>query len=141
MAHLLPHYGPALDRLTTLIAKAPRARHVLDHVSATPETVLRRALLLGARFWLPGARLLCVGDHDLTSLAVKLVHPETDVTVVDVDERILAYLDEQRLGVRTRWADLRLGLPSRPGITTWPSPTRRTRRRARACSWPAPSRG
>ncbi|MGR6921463.1 bis-aminopropyl spermidine synthase family protein [[Actinomadura] parvosata] len=111
VAHLLPHYRPALDRLTTLIAKAPRARHVLDHVSATPETVLRRALLLGARFWLPGTRLLCVGDHDLTSLAVKLVHPETDVTVVDVDERILAYIDEQRLGVRTRWADLRLGLP------------------------------
>lgn len=111
VAHLVPHYGHVLDRLTGLIAKAPRARHVLDHVSATPETVLRRALLLGARFWLPGARLLCVGDHDLTSLAVKLVHPETDVTVVDVDERILAYIDEQRLGVRTRWADLRLGLP------------------------------
>ncbi|GAA1655089.1 bis-aminopropyl spermidine synthase family protein [Nonomuraea maheshkhaliensis] len=112
VAHLLPHYAHALDRLTALVAKAPRARHVLDHVSATPETVLRRALLLGARFWLPGARLLCVGDHDLTSLAVKLVHPETDVTVVDVDERVLAYIDEQRLGVRTRWADLRLGLPA-----------------------------
>ncbi|TDD47090.1 putative methyltransferase [Nonomuraea terrae] len=111
VAHLVPHYGHVLDRLTDLIAKAPRARHVLDHVSATPETVLRRALLLGARFWLPGARLLCVGDHDLTSLAVKLVHPEADVTVVDVDERILAYIDEQGLGVRTRWADLRLGLP------------------------------
>ncbi|PZG15662.1 bis-aminopropyl spermidine synthase family protein [Nonomuraea aridisoli] len=111
VAHLVPHYGHVLDRLTDLIAKAPRARHVLDHVSATPETVLRRALLLGARFWLPGARLLCVGDHDLTSLAVKLVHPETDVTVVDVDERILAYIDDQGLGVRTRWADLRLGLP------------------------------
>ncbi|MFG1695640.1 bis-aminopropyl spermidine synthase family protein [Nonomuraea sp. NPDC049309] len=112
VAHLVPHYADALDRLTGLVAKAPRARHVLDHVSATPDTVLRRALLLGARFWLPGARLLCVGDHDLTSLAVKLVHPETDVTVVDVDERILAYIDEQRLGVRTRWADLRLGLPA-----------------------------
>ncbi|SDI08776.1 bis-aminopropyl spermidine synthase family protein [Nonomuraea jiangxiensis] len=111
VAHLLPHYPHVLDRLTTLIAEAPRARHVLDHVSATPETVLRRALLLGTRFWLPGARLLCVGDHDLTSLAVKLIHPETDVTVVDIDERILAYLDNQRLGVRTRWADLRLGLP------------------------------
>ncbi|GAB2906023.1 bis-aminopropyl spermidine synthase family protein [Nonomuraea fastidiosa] len=112
VAHLVPHYAHVLDRLTGLVAKAPRARHVLDHVSATPGTVLRRALLLGARFWLPGARLLCVGDHDLTSLAVKLVHPETDVTVVDVDERILAYIDEQRLGVRTRWADLRLGLPA-----------------------------
>lgn len=112
VAHLLPHYAPELERLTALIAGAPRARHVLDHVSATPDTVLRRALLLGARFWLPGARLLCVGDHDLTSLAVKLIHPETDVTVVDVDERILAYIDAQGLEVRTRWADLRLGLPA-----------------------------
>lgn len=110
--HLLPHYGKVLDRLGTLIAEAPRGRHVLDHVAATPETVLRRALLLGARFWLPGSRLLCVGDHDLTSLAVKLVHPEVDVCVVDVDERILAYIDAQELGVRTRWADLRLGLPA-----------------------------
>ncbi|MET7326867.1 bis-aminopropyl spermidine synthase family protein [Nonomuraea sp. NPDC005650] len=112
VAHLLPHYAAELARLKDLVARAPRARHVLDHVSATPETVLRRALLLGTRFWLPGTRLLCVGDHDLTSLAVKLVHPETDVTVVDIDERILAYIDAQRLGVRTRWADLRLGLPA-----------------------------
>ncbi|MEW9548575.1 bis-aminopropyl spermidine synthase family protein [Nonomuraea sp. NPDC050783] len=112
VAHLVPHYPDALDRLTRLVAGAPRARHTLDHVSATPETALRRALLLGARFWLPGARLLCVGDHDLTSLAVKLVHPETDVTVVDVDERVLAYIDAQDLGVRTYWADLRLGLPA-----------------------------
>ncbi|MGP3930594.1 bis-aminopropyl spermidine synthase family protein [Nonomuraea sp. KM88] len=112
VAHLLPHYSDALDRLSDLIAGAPRARHVLDHVAATPETVLRRALLLGARFWLPGTRLLCVGDHDLTSLAVKLVHPETEVTVADIDERILAYIDAQELGVRTRWADLRLGLPA-----------------------------
>ncbi|NRQ35679.1 bis-aminopropyl spermidine synthase family protein [Nonomuraea sp. NN258] len=112
VGHLAGHYPQVLDRLTELVAKAPRGRHTLDHVAATPETALRRALLLGARFWLPGARLLCVGDHDLTSLAVKLVHPETDVTVVDIDERILAYIDEQDLGVRTRWADLRLGLPA-----------------------------
>ncbi|HEX4814350.1 MAG TPA: bis-aminopropyl spermidine synthase family protein [Nonomuraea sp.] len=112
VAHLVPRYSHVLERLTGLVAGAPRARHVLDHVSATPETALRRALLLGARFWLRGTRLLCVGDHDLTSVAVKLVHPETDVTVVDVDERILAYLDDQDLGIRTRWADLRLGLPA-----------------------------
>ncbi|MGI5292337.1 bis-aminopropyl spermidine synthase family protein [Nonomuraea polychroma] len=112
VAHLVPHYAHVLERLTELIAGAPRSRHVLDHVSATPDTVLRRALLLGARYWLPGTRLLCVGDHDLTSLAVKLVHPETNVTVVDIDERILAYIDDQELGVRTRWADLRLGLPA-----------------------------
>ncbi|MGI5207089.1 bis-aminopropyl spermidine synthase family protein [Spirillospora sp. CA-108201] len=116
VAHLLPEYAAVVERIAGLIERAPRARHVLDHVSATPETVVRRALLLGARFWLPGTRLLCVGDHDLTSLAVGLVHPGVQTTVVDVDERILAYIDgcaaELGVDVRTRWADLRLGLPA-----------------------------
>ncbi|TYK46857.1 bis-aminopropyl spermidine synthase family protein [Actinomadura decatromicini] len=113
--HLLRDHAGVVERMTELITGAPRGRHVLDHVAATPDTVVRRALLLGARFWLPGARLLCVGDHDLTSLAVGLVHPEVETLVVDVDERILAYIDaraaELGLRVSTRWADLRLGLP------------------------------
>lgn len=113
--HLLPAHAAVVERMTELIAGAPRGRHVLDHVAATPDTVVRRALLLGARFWPPGTRLLCVGDHDLTSLAVGLVHPEVETLVVDVDERILAYIDARAadlgLPVRTRWADLRLGLP------------------------------
>ncbi|GAA4598569.1 bis-aminopropyl spermidine synthase family protein [Planotetraspora phitsanulokensis] len=116
VAALAGAHAETHERLAELIAKAPRGRHTLDHVSATADTVLRRALLLGTRFWLPGARLLCVGDHDLTSLAVRMLHPEVEVTVVDIDERILGYIDAQGLGVRTRWADLRLGLaPSARG--------------------------
>ncbi|MFF4772798.1 bis-aminopropyl spermidine synthase family protein [Microtetraspora fusca] len=115
VGHLLPRHAELLARMEGLVAGAPRAVQALDHVAATPETVVRRALLLDARFWLPGARLLCVGDHDLTSLAVALLRPDVEVTVVDIDERILAYIGEQaeRLGldVRIRWADLRLGLP------------------------------
>ncbi|GAA3033301.1 bis-aminopropyl spermidine synthase family protein [Streptosporangium longisporum] len=116
VAHLLPGHADLVTLMDELIAKAPRGRHALDHVAATGETVVRRALLLDARFWLDGARLLCVGDHDLTSLATALLHPGVEVTVADIDERILAYISDQadRLGlaVRTRWADLRLGLPA-----------------------------
>ncbi|MGV9778240.1 bis-aminopropyl spermidine synthase family protein [Streptosporangium sp. NPDC003464] len=116
VAHLLPGHAGLVARMEELIAKAPRGRQALDHVAATADTVVRRALLLDARFWLEGARLLCVGDHDLTSLATAMLHPGVEVTVVDIDERILAYISEQadRLGlaVRTRWADLRLGLPA-----------------------------
>ncbi|MEU3164945.1 bis-aminopropyl spermidine synthase family protein [Streptosporangium sp. NPDC006930] len=116
VAHLLPDRADLVARMDELIAKAPRGRHTLDHVAATGETVVRRALLLDARFWLDGARLLCVGDHDLTSLATAILHPGVEVTVVDVDERILAYIageaDRLGLAVRTRWADLRLGLPA-----------------------------
>ncbi|GAA3082979.1 bis-aminopropyl spermidine synthase family protein [Streptosporangium carneum] len=116
VAHLLADHAPLVARMDELIVRAPRGRHTLDHVSATAETVVRRALLLEARFWLDGARLLCVGDHDLTSLAAAALHPGLEVTVVDVDERILGYIAERAdllgLPVRTRWADLRLGLPA-----------------------------
>ena len=116
VAHLLAGHAGVVELMERLIAAGPRERHALDHVAATPETVVRRALLLGARFWLPGSRLLCVGDHDLTSLAVALVHPGVQVDVVDVDDRILAHIDAQAaalgLDVRTHWTDLRLGLPA-----------------------------
>ncbi|GIH74089.1 bis-aminopropyl spermidine synthase family protein [Planobispora longispora] len=116
VAHLLPRHAGILARMEEMVAKAPRGRQALDHVAATAETVVRRALLMETRFWLPGARLLCVGDHDLTSLATAMLQPRAEVAVVDIDERILAYIAEQadRLGlnVRTRWADLRLGLPA-----------------------------
>ncbi|WP_326821515.1 bis-aminopropyl spermidine synthase family protein [Streptosporangium sp. NBC_01756] len=116
VAHLLPGHPGLLARMEELVAKAPRGCQALDHVAATADTVVRRALLLDARFWLDGARLLCVGDHDLTSLATAMLHPGVEVTVVDIDERILAYIDEEAdrsgLNVRTRWADLRLGLPA-----------------------------
>lgn len=119
--HLLDGHADLVERMAKLIAGAPRGRHVLDHVAATPETVVARALLLGARFWPPGARVLCVGDHDLTSLAIASLHPGAEVAVADIDERILAYLGacaaELGVSVATRWADLRLGLP--PSLHGW----------------------
>ena len=63
----------------------------------------------------PGAVLLFVGDHDLTSLAVGQVSPDTDLVVVDIDEATLEFIDEHadRLGISVRClaGDLRFGLP------------------------------
>jgi hypothetical protein len=121
VAHLLPEHAETIAEMEKLIAAAPRARTALDHVAATAGTAVRRALLIGARFWLGGARLLCVGDHDLTSLAVALTHPGVEITVVDIDERILEFIGEEAarrgLPIRCRFADLRLGLP--PGAREW----------------------
>ncbi|GIH94991.1 bis-aminopropyl spermidine synthase family protein [Planobispora siamensis] len=121
VAHLLGGHAELLARMEELIAKAPRGRQALDHVAATADTVVRRALLMETRFWLPGARVLCVGDHDLTSLATAMLQPRAEVAVVDIDERILAYIAEQAdrfgLDIRTRWTDLRLGLP--PSVRGW----------------------
>ena len=56
-----------------------------------------------------------LGDHDLTSIAAALVMPDVEITVVDIDEPLLEFLDavatERGLAIRTLFADLRDGLP------------------------------
>jgi len=103
---------PLLPEIAEWVAEVPPPLAALDHVQATPETVLRRALWLDARYDLASSHLLFLGDHDLTSLAVRAIAPTAELTVVDLDERVLSYLDERgRRTVRTAHADLRVGLP------------------------------
>ncbi|MDS1270716.1 bis-aminopropyl spermidine synthase family protein [Lipingzhangella sp. LS1_29] len=110
-----------LEQMDALVSAAPPPVAALDHVPATAHTVLRRALWLAASYELTGRRILLVGDHDLTSLALMLVCPEVEATVVDVDERLLTFVAEQAhaRGARVRClaADLRHGLP--PAATGW----------------------
>lgn len=102
-------------RMAELAAGLPPSRWRLDHVPATAETMARRAQYLAGEYELDGASVLSLGDHDLTSLAVGLVAPDAELTVLDIDERILDYVAESagRLGypLTAAWADLRLALP------------------------------
>ena len=121
--------GPATDRvrlpqlavdsetvrtLADLIERAPAPRHGLDQIPADAETVVARAALLRSQFEV-GGQLLFLGDHDLTSIAAALTMPGVEITVVDIDEPLLEYLDtvatERGLAISTRFADLRDGLP------------------------------
>jgi N4-bis(aminopropyl)spermidine synthase len=101
-----------------LVEHAPAAQRDLDQVPATPVTVLKRGHYLRRSFDLRGAHVLCVGDHDLTSLGLFLAGGADGlrVSVVDADEALLGYIDAEarRRGfdVRCFAADLRLGLPA-----------------------------
>lgn len=112
-AHLAQSTG-LVTRMRTLIEQAPAPRQALDHVPATPATAAKRALWLDGTFQLPGARLLCIGDHDLTSLAAALVNPGLEITVVDVDKQLLTYIDavarRESLNIRCLYSDFRYGL-------------------------------
>ncbi len=118
VGHLVAGHGRAAAEIARAVAQGPAADLDLDHVTATAGTALRRALFLDTRFDLAGRTVLCVGDHDLTSVALALVRPDARILVADIDERVLAHIDAvaDRLGldVRTHFADLRLGLP--PGL-------------------------
>ncbi|MBK1785750.1 bis-aminopropyl spermidine synthase family protein [Prauserella cavernicola] len=98
--------------VAALVADVPPPLPALDHVQATPETVVARARWLDEQYDLRSVRLTFVGDHDLTSLAVRALRPEAELTVVDVDDRILSYIDRRgERSIRTVHADLRFGLP------------------------------
>src|SRR5689334_197387 len=94
--------------MAELAAGLPPSRWRLDHVPATPETMARRALYLVGEYELGGSSVLCLGDHDLTALAVGSVAPDAALAVVDVDDRILDHIGESagRLGleVTAAWA-------------------------------------
>ncbi|MEB3368199.1 bis-aminopropyl spermidine synthase family protein [Saccharopolyspora mangrovi] len=111
----------ALEVMGGFIASGPRPESALDHVTATPETALRRAMWLRDNYELAGNKVLCLGDHDLTSLALSLVVPSAEVRVVDLDERILRHIDdvaaERGFDIGTTHADLRFGLP--PTLESW----------------------
>lgn len=105
------HQRREVSGMAELIAAAPAADQALDHVSATAETAARRAVWLAETYDLAGARLVCIGDHDLTSLAVRRADPDVEIVVVDVDDRLLSYIDGQAAGITCYHADLRFGLP------------------------------
>ncbi|MEV0085146.1 bis-aminopropyl spermidine synthase family protein [Saccharopolyspora sp. NPDC050642] len=110
-----PTGAEQLAKMREFVESGPAPTAALDHVTATPETALRRAEWLRDTYDLRGAQVLCLGDHDLTSLALSIVVPSASVTVVDVDERILEHIDsvsaEHGFAVRTMHADLRFGVP------------------------------
>lgn len=105
-----------VERMRGILARVPPPIRGLDHVPATAETVLRRARYLAREFDLNQTRLLFIGDHDCTSLALAVlgVTPRS-VTVVDIDERLLAFIASQPQAadgsITPLFADLRLGLP------------------------------
>ncbi|MBT4497239.1 MAG: bis-aminopropyl spermidine synthase family protein [Gemmatimonadetes bacterium] len=106
---------PALPEIEQILANAPRSDRNLDHVSATPLTCLKRALFLADCCDLDGAEILCLGDHDLTSVALALLFPDLTISVLDVDERILGYIGtlarDRDWSIQTTFADLRVELP------------------------------
>ena len=112
-----PRSAPAIEAtMAEIAAGLPPSRWDLDHVPATPATMAARAAYLTGEYDLAGRTLLCVGDHDLTSIAVTLAEPAAEAIVVDIDQRLLAYIAdvarERDLPITTAFGDLRAGLPT-----------------------------
>lgn len=107
--------GLSLAELQRIIGAAPRAKRDLDHVSATPDTVRRRADYLSENFLLADRHVVFMGDHDLTSVALAAKFRHARFTVLDIDEKLLDYVRSVStkfdLGIRCVYADFSVALP------------------------------
>lgn len=114
---------PELERLAEIVAGAPSVDVTLDQAPCSPDTAMRRALLMLQNGALEGKRVLLLGDDDSVSIAIGLLGcalRQSDltkgVTVIDADERRLSFLRDaaarEQLALEVVHHDLRRPLPA-----------------------------
>ena len=91
--------APLVFRFAEIADHRPDADVSLDQSHATAETAIRRAVYLFEHDAIEGRSLLFLGDDDLTSVAVGLLAVELNirprnVTVLDVDDRLVTFLSK-----------------------------------------------
>ncbi|MBC7221599.1 bis-aminopropyl spermidine synthase family protein [Candidatus Bipolaricaulota bacterium] len=94
----------------------PEASQEFDQGYVTEETTVARIALLYARGDLVGKEILVLGDDDLVSLAAALTRLPRRVVALDVDQRIIQFLEDaargENLNLEVYHHDLREPLPS-----------------------------
>lgn len=82
-----------LNTIDNYLTKRPDPEFALDQSRADFKTVLKRTLLLLQKGDIEGRNIIFLGDDDATSLAVGLTQLAKTITVIDIDTRILEYLE------------------------------------------------
>lgn len=110
-------YHRVLEILGRHKDKRPTPERRYDQFTATMETTARRASLLDQNEDIAGKRLLLLGDDDFTSVALSSFRTASNVTVLDIDDRILDNIGqvakEESLEIDLENYDARKALPDR----------------------------
>ncbi len=83
------NFAPTLHKLRTYSSLRPKPLPWLDQTHGTPETSLLRALFALEKGDVEGRKIIFLGDDDFTSIAVGMLKAAKEITVVDVDQRLL----------------------------------------------------
>ncbi len=106
-----------LEKLRQYLSMRPKPLMWLDQAHGTPETALLRALFMLEKGDVEGRRMIFLGDDDFTSIAVGLLDAAKEITVVDVDPRLLETIQliskKENLHITCVECDLRNSIPSR----------------------------
>lgn len=111
----LQSFTDLLERFKELVRERPKAIVDYDQGYVTPETTVSRVVFLAQKGDIQGKDLLILGDDDLLSIAAALSKLPKRVVVVEIDERIIDFINDvsrkQNLGIETINLDLRNPLP------------------------------
>ena len=83
-----------LNGIKNYIENRPTPEFALDQSHADFSTVIKKTLYLLKKGDIEGRKLIFLGDDDLISLAVGLTKLAKDITVLDIDNRVLDYLSK-----------------------------------------------
>jgi predicted methyltransferase len=93
----------------------PNPNREYDQFIATVETVAKRGAILQFMGDIEGKRVLFLGDDDFTSIAIAKYKKAEEITVLDIDKRILDGIGniskKQNFGIKTALYDARKLLP------------------------------
>ncbi len=109
-------YTPVFENLRRHLRTRPKPKPQLDQTLGTAETVISRALYMLDKGDVEGRAIIFLGDDDFTSVAVGLLKAAENITVVDVDSRILEALEhvseKENLNINCVQHDLAKPLPA-----------------------------
>ncbi|MHA1299390.1 MAG: bis-aminopropyl spermidine synthase family protein [Candidatus Helarchaeota archaeon] len=101
--------------LSEILQKRAPPKRSLDQFDATLDTLLRRVQFLELEGSLSEAKILFLGDYDLTSLTVAKFGGPKEIHVLDIDRELLNFINnissQYGFSIVTHQYDLRLGFP------------------------------
>jgi len=109
------HFKQVLEEYRKVASQRPEAVEEFDQGFISLEGVIRRVEFIYERGDLAGSRIFVVGDDDLFSIAAALTGLPEKVIVVDVDERLINFINkishEKGLSVEAMKYDVQQAFP------------------------------
>jgi len=109
------HFEQLITEMKHYTALRPKPLTEFDQAFGRPITALNRAFLMLEYDDIEGRNILLLGDDDFTSIAIALLQLQTQITVIDIDSRLLQIIteiaSEKRLPINCVEHDLLQPLP------------------------------
>ncbi len=90
----LPEKFTYLNELKDLVNKRPDPEFSLDQSHADFSTIVKKVLYLLKKGDIEGRKIIFLGDDDVISLALGLTKLADEITVVDIDKRVLDFISQ-----------------------------------------------